>query len=304
MEHSTAPQEERRQQARTPFRRRRRPTERVFTLGVHVDLVRPEEVMHHVVEAVASGERWRIGNHNAHSIYLSKINADFAAFFDAADLIEIDSTPLIFFTRILGLHTRPFHRCTYLDWREHFWSLANRNQWRIFYLGGAPDVAERAAESLRRRYPGVLISARNGYFDVSAGSNENTSVIDEVTAFQPQILFVGMGMPRQEIWIQQNIDLLPACVVFSVGAAFDYEAGVQCAAPRWMGRAGIEWLFRLVGDPRRLFFRYCIEPWFLLPACCADIARAIVDRRLLRSHEKTRTKIRRADAANLGAPPF
>lgn len=265
---------ERRRKGRTPFRQRRRSAERIAALGVEMDLVRPEEVMHHVTEAVQDGRSWCIANHNAHSVYLSQKDPEFAAFFDTADVIELDSTPIIFFTQLLGLHSRPFHRCTYLDWREHFWSLAERNNWRVFYLGGEPGVAEAAAGKLSERYPGAQISSRHGYFDMSPGCAENEAVLAEISAARPQILFVGMGMPRQEVWLLRNRHLLPPCVVFSVGAAFDYEAGVQVAAPRWVGRIGFEWLFRLAIDPRRLFHRYCVESWFLLLPAARDIATA------------------------------
>ena len=251
-------------------------------LGVDVDLVRPEEVMHHIGQAVLSRTPSRIANHNAHSIYLTKKNPQFAAFFERADLIEVDSTPLIFFTRILGLHSRRFHRCTYLDWRDHFWSVAARKHWRVFYLGGAPGVAEEAARRLGARYPGAEIAVRNGFFDMSPGSEENASVVQQIAEFEPHILFVGMGMPRQEIWIDRNQDLLPPTVALSVGAAFDYEAGVQTPAPRWMGRLGVEWLFRLVGDPRRLFARYCVEPWWLIVPALGDVLVAARQGRLFR----------------------
>jgi N-acetylglucosaminyldiphosphoundecaprenol N-acetyl-beta-D-mannosaminyltransferase len=78
-------------------------------------------------------------------------------------------------------------------------------------------------------------------------------------------------MPRQEIWITQNFEALPDCAIFSVGAAFDYEAGVQKSAPRWMGKAGVEWLYRLAADPKRLFRRYCVEPWSLLDLIYDDL---------------------------------
>ena len=279
----TPPPVERRRKRRTPFRQTRRAGERVSALGVEVDLVRPEEVMHHIGQAVAAGQPARIANHNAHSIYLTKKNSEFAAFFNHADLIEIDSTPLIFFTRVLGLHSRRFHRCTYLDWRDHFWSIAARNRWRVFYLGGEPGVADEAARRLRQRYPGVSIDVRDGYFDMTSGSADNDGVLAHISQAQPHVLFVGMGMPRQEMWIHVNQRLLPSCVVLSVGAAFDYEAGVQSPAPRWMGRAGVEWLFRLVGDPKRLYYRYCVEPWWLIGPAVTDILAAIGEGRLFRN---------------------
>ena len=85
-------------------------------------------------------------------------------------------------------------------------------------------------------------------------------------------------MPRQELWIVQNLAALPDAVILPVGAAFDYEAGAQKAAPRWMGPLGLEWLFRLAADPRRLFVRYCVEPWFLIGPALADL-KAAGDRR-------------------------
>jgi N-acetylglucosaminyldiphosphoundecaprenol N-acetyl-beta-D-mannosaminyltransferase len=89
-------------------------------------------------------------------------------------------------------------------------------------------------------------------------------VVEAINAYRPDIVLVGMGMPRQEIWVLENQAKLGPCVTFTVGGAFDYEAGVQRPSPRWMGQVGMEWLFRLMVDPQRLFTRYCVEPWHLL----------------------------------------
>ena len=262
---------ERRVKPRAPFRQRRRARERVQMLGQPVDLVKPEEVLHHVQQAVRQGAKSLIANHNLHSLYLIQKRPELAGFYDRADLIEVDSTPLLWFSRALGLHSRGFHRCTYLDWRDHFWSVANRKGWRVMSIGGAPGVGDEAARRLKARYPGADIAIHHGFFDAQRDGPENAAVLAQITAFQPHILFVGMGMPRQELWIADNFERLPDCVILSVGAAFDYEAGVQSAAPRWMGRAGIEWAYRLVHDPKRLFVRYCVEPWTLLPLALRDI---------------------------------
>ena len=235
--------------------------------------------MHHLQLAVAEGRKSLIANHNLHSLYLLTRRPELQAFYDRADMVEVDSTPLLWFSRVLGLHSRAFHRCTYLDWRDHFWSLADRKGWRVLSIGGAPGVGEAAVAKLATRYPGAEIETRHGYFDAAPGSADNAAVLAQVAAFRPHVLFVGMGMPRQELWIADHFDALPPCVVLSVGAAFDYEAGAQKAAPRWMGRAGIEWAYRLFHDPKRLFVRYCVEPWFLLPLIVADIRAARRGRR-------------------------
>jgi N-acetylglucosaminyldiphosphoundecaprenol N-acetyl-beta-D-mannosaminyltransferase len=266
---------DRREVARRPIRTARRPRERVRLLGQFVDLVRPEEVLHQVEAWVAQGRKAVVANHNLNSLNLIRRNPAMAEFYRRADLVEVDSAPLIAFARLIGIHGRAFHRCTYLDWRDHFWSLADRKGWRVMYLGGAPGVAETARQRLAARYPGIEIVVRDGYFDAAPDSSGTAEVIAEITAFRPNILFVGMGMPRQEVWIGQTLDALPDSVIFSVGAAFDYEAGVQSAAPRWMGPLGLEWLYRLIRDPGRLARRYLIEPWGLADLIVADVATAI-----------------------------
>ncbi len=274
---------ERRRSPRPSVRGVSRPRTRVAVLGGEIDLARPEEVMAILTDWVAAGAPRLIANHNLHSLYLLRKRPELAAFFAEADLIEADSTPLLAFAGLLGLPARAFHRCTYLDWRPHFWSLANRHGWRIFYLGAAPGVAQRAAERLSADYPGAVIGVCDGYFDAEPGSAGALAVIDKITAFAPDVLLVGMGMPRQELWILDNRAVLPPCVILPVGAAFDYEAGTQKAAPRWMGRAGLEWLFRLVSDPKRLWRRYGVEPWSLLGPALADLRQAHREGRLGRS---------------------
>jgi len=262
-----------------PFRLKRRPEERVSVLGAAMDLVRPEEVFHFVAGRLARGETSIIANHNLHSLYLARKNPAVRAFFAAADLVEVDSTPLILWARLIGRSSRRFHRCTYLDWRDLFWSGARDEGWRVFFVGGAPGVAEAAREKILADWPGVELAVHHGYFDARRGSAENAAVVEAINAFKPQILLVGMGMPRQEVWVLQNHAAVAGpCAHFTVGGAFDYEAGVQKAAPRWMGQLGVEWLFRLIADPRRLFTRYCVEPWSLVGPALADLRHAFLSR--------------------------
>jgi N-acetylglucosaminyldiphosphoundecaprenol N-acetyl-beta-D-mannosaminyltransferase len=294
------------------FRQTRRPDERVNIMGCAMDLVRPEEVWTFVARKVAAGERAIIANHNLHSLHLVRENADLAEFYRLADLIEVDSTPILWWARITAGKGRRFHRCTYLDWRDDFWPRAIAEGWRVFYLGGAPGVAAKAAENLGHCYPGINLATCHGYFDMTPGGAEARAVNDQIAAFQPHILLVGMGMPRQEAWIVHNHAALPPCAILSVGAALDYEAGVQRAAPRWLGPLGLEWAFRLMIDPARLFRRYCIEPWSLIPDALSDIIqaakakkpaerRAVSDRRAGRPKDWTNPGRRGSDLR--GRPP-
>jgi N-acetylglucosaminyldiphosphoundecaprenol N-acetyl-beta-D-mannosaminyltransferase len=252
---------------------------RLRLLGAEVDVVTPAEVMAFTAARVASGQRAVVANHNAHSLYLIRRDAEMRAFYARADLIEIDSVPMIAWGRLLGAQVSRAHRCTYLDWREDFWGLAAREGWRVFHLGCAPGVGEAARAAVLKRHPGVQIAVKHGFFDMAGA--ENAQVLAEIAAFQPHILFVGMGMPRQEAWIAANFDRLPEAVIFPIGAAFDFEAGRSTTPPRWTGRLGLEWLHRFAHEPGRLFSRYFVEPWSLLGAAAGDVRRVVFAREAL-----------------------
>jgi N-acetylglucosaminyldiphosphoundecaprenol N-acetyl-beta-D-mannosaminyltransferase len=244
---------------------------RIELLGGSVDLVTSREVMEFIGDAVVARRRTIIGNHNLHSLYLSRRTPALRAFFSACDLIEIDSMPLVFWARLLGLRLSRAHRSTYLDWRDDFWRRAVENRWRVFCLGSTAPVNAAAVARLRRAWPGLLVAGHHGYFDKASDGRENAEVVAQIKLFRPDVLLVGMGMPVQEAWIVENADAFASGVILSLGAAFDYEAGAQQAAPRLYGRLGLEWLYRLVSQPRRLFRRYLIEPWFLVGAAFADL---------------------------------
>jgi N-acetylglucosaminyldiphosphoundecaprenol N-acetyl-beta-D-mannosaminyltransferase len=248
---------------------------RVRLLGEPVDLVTAPEVMDFIADRASRGAKAIVANHNLHSLALLRRRPSLRAFFDMADVVEIDSVPLVLWGKLIGEPVTRAHRCTYLDWRDDFWERADRNGWRVFYLGGAPGVAAEAAARIRGRRPGATIAVHDGFFDRRRGSPGNRAVVAEINAFRPDVLLVGMGMPIQEDWIADNYAALERGVVLSVGAAFDYEAGVQPAAPRRLGRLGLEWLFRFATQPRRLFVRYFVEPWTLAAPAFADVRGAL-----------------------------
>ena len=247
---------------------------RTSLLGGAVDVVRRREVLEFIERAAGANQTVVVGNQNLHSLYLCRSNAELVRFYERADLIEIDSMPMVYWGRLLGLKTQRQHRSTYLDWRDAFWRMAQRNGWRVFLLGAAPGVAEDARGRLSALWPGLKIGVHHGFFDLSPGSEENAEAVRSVNAFRPHVTLVGMGMPHQEVWIARNIDALESGVTLSVGAAIDYEAGAQPPAPRILGDLCLEWLYRLVRDPRRLWRRYLLEPWALSGAAWRDIQAA------------------------------
>ncbi len=240
------------------------PPAAVRLLGVEVHPLTLERLQRAVAESVESDQSRIIANHNLHSVYLYHHDAAFRSFYARAALVHVDGMSLVFFARLLGLPLGREHRLTPLDWIRPMAAAAARRGWRIFYLGGRPGVAARGAEILRREFPGLQIETAHGHFDPRSDGAENRAVLEAIDRYRPNLLLVGMGMPRQERWILANAGRLRAHAIFNVGALMDYVAGAVPTPPRWLGRLGLEWLFRLASEPSRLWRRYLIEPWFVL----------------------------------------
>jgi N-acetylglucosaminyldiphosphoundecaprenol N-acetyl-beta-D-mannosaminyltransferase len=229
-------------------------------LGVKVNLLSMMQLNSLIGEAVKSNCKWIIANHNLNSLYIFHHNPAMKDFYNKVDYVHIDGMALIFLGKLLNLPFRREHRVTYADWVWSLMEQAADDNWRVLYLGSKPGVAERGAAILRSQYPGLKISTVHGYFTTSS---QNQAVIDQINAYQPNILMVGMGMPRQEEWILANIDQIEANIVLPSGACIDYIAQEIATPPRWMGQVGLEWLYRLATEPKRLWRRYLVEPWFI-----------------------------------------
>jgi exopolysaccharide biosynthesis WecB/TagA/CpsF family protein len=135
-------------------------------------------------------------------------------------------------------------------------------RWPVYFLGGRPGVAERAAERLRTRLPKLaIVGVRDGYFNPADGDR----VIDEIRASSAGILMVAMGNPMQEFWLDRHLVRTGARIGLGVGAFFDFQAGEVPRAPEVLNRAGLEWVYRLGKEPRRLWRRYLLgHPTFLV----------------------------------------
>ncbi|HAX76089.1 MAG TPA: glycosyltransferase [Cyanobacteria bacterium UBA11372] len=251
-------------------------------LGIQVNPLTIPELNALIANAVEFGDRRIIANHNLHSIYLYHHDAKMRSFFAKAHYTHIDGMALVLVGRLLGYPLKRDHRVTYVDWTAPLMAEAAQQGWRIFYLGGKPGVAEKGAKILQQRFPGLEIVTADGYFDARPESPENLAILDRINAYKPHILMVGMSMPRQERWVLDNFDRLNTNTILTAGATLDYAAGAVPTPPRWAGKLGLEWLFRLVAEPKRLWRRYLVEPWFLFFLLVADIFKVRVMRKRVR----------------------
>jgi N-acetylglucosaminyldiphosphoundecaprenol N-acetyl-beta-D-mannosaminyltransferase len=244
------------------------PVKTITFLGVRIDLITSEELLNLVSNCISSQRKIVIAHHNLHSLCLHRSSPTDAmllrGFYKDAHYTLADGMSMVVLGRVLGHRISHCHRIAYNDWLPFMLPVATERVWRIFYLGSTAEVAAKGAEILRDKYPGLQLKSHPGHFDAQHGSSSNALVLAQISAYRPHVLFVGMGVPRQERWIQENLQDLDVNVILTSGATLDYIGGAKRMAPRWMGKICLEWAFRLVTEPRRLASRYLLEPWSLL----------------------------------------
>lgn len=225
-----------------------------------------KEVIDEVAAAVAQSRRLVMANLNLHGMAMMFDSPAMARLLAQPDAtVMIDSMPILFAANMLG-HSLPSEkRTTSLDFYDDMFRLGVERGWRFGYVGATEETLQRGLQTLRDRFPGLDIDGRNGFFDIadtapgSLRSQIDAWLIDR----SHDVVIVGMGMPRQEQWISLVQEKVPTRVFLPTGAYLDYQVGVQKPTPRWVGQIGMEWSYRLLQSPRRLGYRYLVEPFLL-----------------------------------------
>ena len=235
----------------------------VEVLGVRIHTCSVRQLLSLVGQAILRRERLVLTYANVYALNLAYEQAWFRDFLNQSDITFCDGFGVKWGASLLG-HTIP-HRYAPPDWLDHLAAMSERHGYSVALLGAREGVAEQCADVWQRRFPALrIVDTYHGYFDKTPGSAENEAVIARLNAAQPDILIVGFGMPLQEQWLRENGPRLHARVVLPVGAAFDYLTGTVRRGPRWMTDHGLEWLARLVIEPRRLWRRYVVgNPLFV-----------------------------------------
>jgi len=232
-----------------------------FVLGkTPIDRISMDYAVVLMVEALLHrGERppLTVVGPNAHLVMLAERDSRFAEAMQAADLAVPDGISVVMASRLLRVPIP--ERVTGGDLMERMCKEAAHYGFRVFFLGGLPGAAVMAAHYLRERYPGLRICGTScPPMGFEHRPSELTRILREIEEAAPDLLCVAFGAPRQEIWMQENRAKLKVGAILPVGAAFDTQAGLRQRAPRWMQAIALEWLFRLLMEPRRLWRRYLI----------------------------------------------
>jgi N-acetylglucosaminyldiphosphoundecaprenol N-acetyl-beta-D-mannosaminyltransferase len=233
------------------------PTERIGLFGIEIDCVRLDDAVRRIIEMARKPGRCRfvVTPNLDHSMQLQKNEALRRAYADAA-LVIADGWPVVLASH---LFRSPLPgRVTGSDLVPALLSAAStREPMRLFLLGAAPGVADRAALNIERRFPGVhVVGTRSPDFGFERSAEENAKILAHLDDAKADVLVVGFGAPKQELWVHAHRDRISAKVALCVGATIDFLAGERSRAPEWMQRAGAEWIHRMMSEPRRLAPRY------------------------------------------------
>ena len=227
--------------------------QRVVIAGLPVDNVSQDEATIAIEQMVIAGGPHYMAVVNAAKVVAASRNRRLKEILIQADLLTADGMSVVWAAKLLG---RPLKgRVTGIDLFERLVGFAASRNWPVYFLGAGAASVERTVSILTARHPELRVAGyRDGYFE-AAEAGEVAAAINETGAY---LLFVGMGSPRQEEWMSDNINRTGVRFALGVGGSFDHVSGMSRRAPAWMQQGGMEWLYRLAREPRRLWRRYLI----------------------------------------------
>ena len=231
---------------------------RIGLFNYEIDAIRMSDAVELILDWLADGTldcRFVVTPNVNHTVLLQK-HEGLQRVYEDASLVLADGFPLILASRILG---RPLpERVAGSELVPILFETASEERkQRVFLLGAAEGVGQRAAETIHARYSGVeVVGIYSPPFGFEKDDEQNRQIIERINDVQPDILVVGLGAPKQELWIHQHRDKIKAKVAFCVGATIDFLAGEKPQAPVWMRRTGLEWIHRICSEPKRLLGRY------------------------------------------------
>jgi N-acetylglucosaminyldiphosphoundecaprenol N-acetyl-beta-D-mannosaminyltransferase len=210
------------------------------------------DVLSRVLAAPVTGERLALHFATAHTIVEAHDDPRLRAAL-AEGLVQPDGMPLAWLGRRTGL---PVERVCGPDFLPALVERGVPEERTHFFLGGAPGVPKALAARLASRFPGMRVVGTMSPPFRSLSAEEDDAIVEQINSAKPDYVWVGLGTPKQDLWIAEHRPRLRAPVLLAVGAAFDVHAGTRRRAPRWMQRSGTEWIYRLLTEPRRLARRY------------------------------------------------
>lgn len=260
-------------------------TRRMDILDVPVTVTSMENAVAVIGQSVDARSGGYICAADMNSIMQAQRNPSHMDALKHAEAVLPDGVPLVWAARLRG--QRGMRRVPGPDVMLALCERGVDLGWRHYFYGGAPGVADELAASLQRRLPGLCVAGTQAppFRPLSPAEQEDS--LAAINAARPNILWVGLGCPKQELWMRENADRINGAVVIGVGAAFNFHSNRIRRAPPWMRRSGLEWLHRLGSEPRRLWRRYLLlGPEFLARAAAEAIRMRQAPVRTAQTHDE------------------
>ncbi|MDJ0742726.1 MAG: WecB/TagA/CpsF family glycosyltransferase [Xenococcaceae cyanobacterium MO_167.B27] len=241
----------------------------VKLLERRITLMTATAIMNAIHSACVEEKKLTIASYNVHSFNLSMQLPWFYEFQQSANITRCDGVGILKALQWMGNDFPLQYRVSGTAFVPKLLEYGNQNSFSFFLLGSTPKYLEEAMQRVKQKYPELKIAGHDGYFD-KKNTEQNQAIVEQINQFKPNILLVGMGMPTQEKWIQEYRRELEVNVIMPCGAIIDRLAGVVAECPPWISNSGLEWLYRLISEPRRLGGRYLIgNPAFMLQIALA-----------------------------------
>lgn len=226
-------------------------------LGREITCITTDNLLERVHESCIKKEKIVVSNYNVNSFNISIKFPWFLDFLQTSEIAHIDGFGIIYALRFMGYILPKEYRVSYSKLMPRLLDSCDQKGYSIYFLGAKPELLNVAIANLRQQYPNAVINGHHGYFDYE-NEESNQVVIDDINHHKPNILIVGMGMPLQEYWVHNNRDLVEANSILLGGAVIDRMAGAVPECPQFLSNSGLEWLFRLIREPKRLLTRYAL----------------------------------------------
>lgn len=234
----------------------------IVLLGTRFHKLRVYELIDYIVKAAKLPKKTFISHINVRAINFAYELPWYKDFLNKSDLVFCDGFGILLGAKLCGCCVNSSHRMTCPDYIENLALSCERENVSLFLLAGKPGTTDKAITKLKAIAPNLKVEGHHGYFDKHGV--ENDYVIERINEFKPDVLYIGFGMPLQELWIRDNSDRIDTKVFLPLGACLDFYTGAVYRGPRWMTNRGLEWLSRLVTEPHRLWQRYVVgNPLFL-----------------------------------------
>lgn len=228
---------------------------KVDVLGVPIARLKFNEISNVLVSLIKRPGKKTIFYADAHSLWVANQDCKYKRILLDATLVYPGGIGPVWASKIISKRKSLIERMTTPDFIDQIFSVVQDRGWKIYFLGGTKEVVEKTVKSVLRKFPRIrIVGYHDGYFN----AGEERLIVKELNFKKPKIIFVGMGLPKQEKWVTANKDKVNVEVFFTVGGMFDMISGTIPRAPIWMQDLGLEWLFRLVQEPRRLWRRYTL----------------------------------------------